>query len=67
MPSRRTLLVAAAVLAALAVLWVVAEPFGKGELLFSVSRDHGLDADDLPAVGLLLLAAAAAVYSRRRT
>jgi MYXO-CTERM domain-containing protein len=66
-PSRRALLIAAAVLAVLAVLWVVIEPIGKGDLLFSVSRDHGLDSDDLPAVGLLVLAGAAAVCSRRRT
>jgi len=67
MPSRRALLLVAAGLAVLAVIWEVTEPIGKGDLLFSVSRDHGLDSDDLPAVGLLLLAVAAAVCSRRRT
>jgi hypothetical protein len=50
---RRLLAVA---LAVLAVLLVVAEPFPKGALLVSLTESHGIDAGDLPALGLLLVA-----------
>jgi hypothetical protein len=51
---RRRLL--ALVLAVLAVLLVVAEPFPKGEVLVSLTESHGVDAGDLPVLGLLLVA-----------
>jgi hypothetical protein len=51
---RRRLLALA--LAVLAVLLVVAEPFPKGEVLVSLTEAHGIDAGDLPSLGLLLVA-----------
>jgi hypothetical protein len=53
--SRRRLLALA--LAALAVVVIVAEPFPKGLVLVSFTRSHGIDAGDLPAIALLLVAA----------
>jgi hypothetical protein len=51
---RRRLL--ALVLAAVAVGLVVLEPFPKGKVLLSLTPTHGVDAGDLPAVALLLVA-----------
>jgi len=51
---RRRLL--ALVLAAVAVGLVVLEPFPKGKVLLSLTSTHGVDAGDLPAVALLLVA-----------
>ena len=51
---RRRLLALA--LAVLAVLLVIAEPFPKGEVLVSLTEAHGVDAGDLPSLGLLLVA-----------
>ena len=51
---RRRLLVL--VLAAVAVGLVVLEPFPKGKVLLSLTSTHGVDAGDLPAVALLLVA-----------
>jgi hypothetical protein len=45
------------VLAAVAIGLVVAEPFPKGEVLLSLTHAHGVDAGDLPALALLLVAA----------
>jgi hypothetical protein len=53
---RLALLATAAVLAAVAVATIVAEPFPKGPVLLSITREHGVDLGDLPAV-LALLAA----------
>ena len=53
--ARRRRLLALA-LAILAVLLVVAEPFPKGALLASLTESHGIDAGDLPALSLLLVA-----------
>ena len=53
--SRRRLL--ALVLAAVGVGLVVVEPFPKGRVLFSLTSTHGVDAGDLPAFALLLVAA----------
>jgi hypothetical protein len=50
----------AAALVAAAVAWVLAEPIAKGPVLVSVSAHHGLDAGDLPALALLVLAFAIA-------
>ena len=56
---RRRLL--ALVLAAVAVGLVVLEPFPKGKVLLSLTSTHGVDAGDLPAVALLLVAVSLAV------
>jgi hypothetical protein len=52
---RRRLL--ALMLATVAVGMVVVEPFPKGDVLVSLTQSHGVDAGDLPAVALLLVAA----------
>jgi hypothetical protein len=56
---RRRLL--AFVLAAVAVGLVVVEPFPKGKVLFSLTATHGVDAGDLPACALLLVAVSLAI------
>ena len=43
-------------LAAVAVATIVAEPFPKGPVLLSITREHGVDLGDLPAVLALLTA-----------
>jgi hypothetical protein len=53
--SRRRLLALA--LAALAAVLILAEPFPKGFVVLSITRSHGIDAGDLPALALLLVAA----------
>jgi hypothetical protein len=35
---------------------LAAEPFPKGPVLFSLTESHGVDAGDLPALVLLLVA-----------
>jgi hypothetical protein len=52
--SRRRLLALA--LATVAACMLVTEPFPKGVVLVSLTESHGVDAGDLPALGLLLLA-----------
>jgi hypothetical protein len=47
----------AAVLAAVAVAAIVVEPFPATPVLLSITRAHGIDAGDLPAIVLLLVAA----------
>jgi hypothetical protein len=47
----------AVVLAAVAIVLVVAEPFPKGDTLLSLTEQHGVDIGDLPAIALLLVAA----------
>jgi hypothetical protein len=47
----------ALVLAAVAVGLVVVEPFPKGRVLLSLTSTHGVDAGDLPAFALLVVAA----------
>jgi hypothetical protein len=39
-----------------AACMLAAEPFPKGAVLVSLTDSHGVDAGDLPALGLLLLA-----------
>jgi hypothetical protein len=51
--TRRRRLLALA-LAVLAAGLVVAEPFPKGEVLVSLTETHGIDAGDLPSLGLLV-------------
>jgi hypothetical protein len=47
----------ALLLVALAVAMVVAEPFPKGDVLLTLTHNHGVDVGDLPALALLLVAA----------
>jgi hypothetical protein len=54
--ARRRRRLVALVLAVLAVMLVVAEPFPKGEVLVSLTESHGVDAGDLPVLGLLVVA-----------
>jgi hypothetical protein len=51
---RRRLLALA--LVALAVALILIEPFPKGMVLVSLSRTHGVDAGDLPAIALVVVA-----------
>ena len=51
---RRRLL--ALMLAAVAIGLVVLEPLPKGRVLLSLTSSHGVDAGDLPALALLLVA-----------
>ena len=51
----------ALVLAVVAIVLVVVEPFPKGIVLVSLSETHGIDLGDLPALALLLLAACLAI------
>ena len=44
-------------LAAVAFGLVVVEPFPKGEVLLSLTDTHGIDAGDIPALAMLLVAA----------
>jgi hypothetical protein len=60
-PRRRRRLQAALLLVALAILIVVAQPFPQGGVLFKLTTDHGVDAGDLPALALLLVAACLAI------
>jgi hypothetical protein len=53
-PRRKVL---AVVLAAVAIGMVVIEPFPEGVVLLSLTETHGVDAGDLPALALLLVAA----------
>jgi hypothetical protein len=47
----------AVVLVGLAAAMVALEPLPHGPVLLTLTRDHGVDSGDLPAVALLLLAA----------
>ena len=47
----------AVVLVGLAAAIVALEPLPHGPVLLTLTRDHGLESGDLPAVALLLLAA----------
>jgi hypothetical protein len=48
-------------LAVVAIGLVVLEPFPKGEVLLSLTPTHGVDIGDIPALAMLLVAAALAV------
>jgi hypothetical protein len=61
MQTRRRRRVLALVLAAVAVGLVVVEPFPKGKVLLSLTQTHGVDTGDIPALGILLVAACLAV------
>ena len=47
----------AVVLVAVAASIVALEPLPHGPVLLTLTRDHGVDSGDLPAVALLVLAA----------
>ena len=47
----------AVVLVGLAAAIVALEPLPHGPVLLTLTRDHGVDSGDLPALALLLLAA----------
>ena len=51
----------AVVLAFVAVLALLVEPLPKGFVVLSITHAHGIDAGDLPAILLLLVAARLAV------
>lgn len=53
--------VLALVLAVVAIGLVVVEPFPKGAVLLSLTPTHGVDTGDIPALAMLLVAAALAV------
>jgi len=55
-------LAAALVLVGVATVIVLVEPFPQGAVLVSLTRTHGVDAGDLPAVGLYLLAGVLALW-----
>jgi hypothetical protein len=59
--SRCTRTVLAVLLVVVAIGLIVTEPFPKGAVLVSVTATHGIDAGDLPAVVLLLIAAWVAI------
>ena len=52
--SRRRVLALA--LVTVAILMLVTEPFPKGVVLVSLTESHGVDAGDLPALVLLVVA-----------
>jgi hypothetical protein len=54
--ARRQRRLLALALAVLAVLLVVVEPFPKGAVLVSLTESNGIDAGDLPAIALLVVA-----------
>lgn len=51
----------ALILAAVAIVLVIIEPFPKGPVLLSLTHTHGIDIGDLPAVALLIVAACLAI------
>ena len=61
MLTRRRRRLVALVLVAVAAGLVVVEPFPKGTVLLSLTSSHGVDAGDLPALALLLVAVSLAV------
>jgi predicted anti-sigma-YlaC factor YlaD len=56
----------AALLVAVAVAWLLFEPY-RGPILLTVSAEHGVDLGDLAAIPLLALAAAVLTPLRRPT
>ena len=59
--TRRRRRLVALVLVAVAAGLVVVEPFPNGTVLLSLTSSHGVDAGDLPAVVLLLVAVGLAI------
>jgi hypothetical protein len=46
-----------ALLLLMAVIAIIVEPLPKGFVLLPITEKHGIDAGDLPAIGLILTAA----------
>jgi hypothetical protein len=42
---------------------VIIEPFPHGAVLLSLTREHGIDAGDVPAIALYLIAVLLALWS----
>ena len=55
-------LVVAFMLVVIATGMVIGEPFPHGAVLLSLTQEHGIDAGDLPAVALYLVAALLALW-----
>lgn len=55
----------AAVLLAQAVVVIVDEPWPEGRILWRLSRDHGVVVGDIPAVALVCLGMAVALWCQR--
>jgi hypothetical protein len=53
---RRLRLVIALFVLAIATAMVVVEPFPKGPVLMALTAEHGVDAGDLPAIVLYVVA-----------
>jgi hypothetical protein len=60
-PTRRRRRLLELVLAAVAIVLLVVEPFPKGDVLLSLTHMHGVDTGDIPALAMLLVAACLAV------
>jgi len=60
--ARRAWRLAAALALVVATVMVLVEPFPQRAVLVSLTRTHGIDAGDLPAVGLYLLAGVLALW-----
>jgi hypothetical protein len=54
--SRPARLALAGVLVVVATAMVILEPFPNGAVLVSLTRSHGVDVGDLPAIALYLVA-----------
>jgi hypothetical protein len=59
--TRRGRRILALVLAVVAIGLVVVEPFPKGDVLLTLTHTHGVDTGDIPALAMLIVAAALAV------
>ena len=59
--TRRGRRILALVLAIVAIGLVVLEPFPKGDVLLPLTHTHGVDTGDIPALAMLIVAAALAV------
>jgi hypothetical protein len=59
--TRRGRRILALVLAVVAIGLVVVEPFPKGDVLLPLTHTHGIDTGDIPALAMLIVAAALAV------
>jgi hypothetical protein len=59
--TRRGRRILALVLAVVAIGLVVVEPFPKGDVLLPLTHTHGIDTGDIPALAMLIVAAALAI------
>ena len=51
------------VLVVIATAMVIIEPFPHGAVLLALTHDHGIEAGDVPAIALYLVAALLALWS----